>query len=65
MEPERPLSLDLDHPSESSSLVREIWFFLRASGKWWLVPVLIALLLLGAVALLSTSVYAPLIYTLF
>ncbi len=49
----------------SSSLVPELWLFVRSSGKWWLVPILLALLLLSGLALVSGSVYAPLIYTLF
>jgi hypothetical protein len=49
----------------SSSFVKEVWLFVRATGKWWLVPVLIALLLLGALALLSGTGVAPFIYTLF
>jgi Family of unknown function (DUF5989) len=46
-------------------LLRELWMLVRTTGKWWLIPILIALLLLGAVALLSTTCYAPFIYTLF
>jgi hypothetical protein len=42
-----------------------VWLFVRTTGKWWLVPVLIALLLLGALALLSGTGVAPFIYTLF
>jgi hypothetical protein len=47
------------------SLVGELWLLLRATGKWWLVPVLLALLLMAAVVLLAGTSYAPLIYTLF
>jgi hypothetical protein len=46
-------------------LLRELWLFVRSTGKWWLIPMLIALLLLGAAAVLSGTVYAPFIYTLF
>jgi hypothetical protein len=49
----------------SNSLLPELWLFVRSSGKWWLVPVLLALLLLGGLAVFSGTVYAPLIYTLF
>jgi hypothetical protein len=49
----------------SLGLVGELWRFVRATGKWWLVPVLIALLLLGAMVVLSGTWYAPFIYTLF
>jgi hypothetical protein len=49
----------------SNSLLPELWLFVRSSGKWWLVPILLALLLLSGLALFSGTVYAPLIYTLF
>ncbi len=49
----------------SPSLIRELWLFVRATGKWWLVPILVVLMLLGAVMLLSASGVGPFIYTLF
>lgn len=39
--------------------------YLKRSGKWWLVPVLVVLALLGALAFLSATPAAPFIYTLF
>lgn len=48
-----------------SSLIREFWQLLRDHKKWWLTPVVIALLVLCLFALLSTSAAAPFIYTLF
>ena len=56
-------SLGLDEPAPGP--LRELWLFVRATGKWWLVPVLVVLLLLGALAVLSTTAYAPFIDTLF
>ena len=47
------------------SLIREFWQLLRDHRKWWLTPVVIALLVLCLFALLSTSAAAPFIYTLF
>ena len=47
------------------SLVREFWQLLRDHKKWWLAPIVIALLVLSLFALLSTSAAAPFIYTLF
>jgi len=47
------------------SLIREFWQLLRDHKKWWLTPVVIALLVLCLFALLSTSAAAPFIYTLF
>ena len=47
------------------SLVHEFWRLLRDHKKWWLTPIVIALLVLSLFALLSTSAAAPFIYTLF
>lgn len=46
-------------------LIAEFWYFLRHHKKWWMLPILLALLVLGAVALLSGTAAAPFIYTLF
>lgn len=46
-------------------LAREFWQLLREHRKWWLTPIVIALLVLSLFALLSTSAAAPFIYTLF
>jgi hypothetical protein len=46
--------------------LRELWQFLRERKKLWLLPLIITLVLLGALLLLSQgSVVAPFIYTLF
>jgi len=48
------------------SIVREIWNFLKVRKKWWLTPIIIFLILLGALIVLTEgSAIAPLIYTLF
>jgi hypothetical protein len=48
------------------SFLRELWSYLRARRKFWLVPILIAMVLLGALIVLSQgSVIAPFIYTMF
>ena len=50
---------------ESPGLLREFWDFLRYNKKWWLLPILVTLLLLGAFVLLTGTAFAPFIYTLF
>jgi hypothetical protein len=45
--------------------VREIVRFLKHNRKWWLVPVLVASVLLAITAYLSSSAAAPFIYSLF
>ena len=46
-------------------LLRELWGFLRANKKWWLLPIFLVLLLLSALVLLAGTGLAPFIYTLF
>jgi hypothetical protein len=44
----------------------EFWSFLRARKKFWLLPVLLVLVVLGALLLFAQgSAVAPFIYTLF
>lgn len=46
------------------SLIMEVWRYLRTRQKFWLMPVLVMLLLLGALIVLTHgSALAPLIYT--
>ena len=48
------------------SIVREFLEFLRVRKKWWLTPIVVMLLLLGALIILTEgSAIAPFIYTLF
>jgi drug/metabolite transporter superfamily protein YnfA len=49
----------------SGNLLREFWDFLRFNKKWWLLPILITLLVLGLLMVLSGTAAAPFIYTLF
>jgi hypothetical protein len=46
-------------------LVREFWAFLCENKKWWLLPIILTVLLLGALVMLSGSAAAPFIYTMF
>jgi hypothetical protein len=48
------------------SLLAEFWEFLRVRKKWWLTPIVVILVLLGALIILSEgSALAPFIYALF
>ena len=48
------------------SIMYEFWQFLRVRKKYWLLPIMIILLLLGALIVLTEgSALAPFIYTLF
>ena len=49
-----------------ASFLKEIWAFLRVRKKLWLAPIIIVMVLLGALLILAQgSVVAPFIYTLF
>ena len=48
------------------SFLRELWNYMRVRRKYWLLPIMIAMALLGALIVLSQgSAIAPFIYTLF
>lgn len=48
------------------SFFSELWAFLKVRKKFWLLPVILSLALLGALLLFSQgSVLAPFIYTLY
>lgn len=47
-------------------LLKDLWGFMKARKKFWLAPIVVMLLLLGAlIVLLQGSAVAPFIYTLF
>ena len=47
-------------------LLKDLYGFMRARKKYWLAPIIIVMLLLGALIVLSEgSAVAPFIYTLF
>ncbi len=45
--------------------LRESWDFLAHNKKWWLLPIVITLLLVGILALVGSGAAAPFIYALF
>jgi hypothetical protein len=48
------------------SILLELWAFLRARKKFWLVPLLAIMLVVGGLLVLAHgSAVAPFIYTLF
>lgn len=47
-------------------LLKDLWGFMKTRKKFWLAPIIIIMLLLGALIVLSQgSAVAPFIYTLF
>ena len=50
---------------KNPGVLRDLIAFLMQNKKWWLVPVVIVTLLVGALIVLGSTVAAPFIYTLF
>lgn len=66
--PEKEPSDDFSRIAESegnTSIFSEFLEFLMANKKWWLGPIVLVLLALGALLLLTSTAAAPFIYTLF
>ena len=48
------------------SFLKEFWEFLKVRKKYWLFPILLVLIMFGALIILSQgSAVAPFIYTIF
>ena len=49
-----------------TGLASELWAFMRVRKKWWLLPILVVMVLVGFLLVFAqTSVLAPFIYTIF
>ncbi len=47
-------------------ILKEFWDFLKVRKKWWLTPIVLVMILLGALIVFSQgSALSPFIYTLF
>jgi hypothetical protein len=47
------------------SMLGDLWGFMKENKKWWLLPLFVALVVLGLLIFLSGTGLAPFIYTLF
>jgi len=48
------------------SFLKEIWAYMRTRKKFWLLPILLVMVILGGLIVLAQgSAVAPFIYTLF
>jgi hypothetical protein len=48
------------------NLLKELWLFLRVRKKWWLLPIVIVIMLVGSLLVFAQgSALAPFIYTIF
>ena len=49
-----------------NGLANELWAFMRERKKWWLLPIVVVMVLVGGLLIFAqTSVLAPFIYTIF
>jgi hypothetical protein len=49
-----------------AGLVSELWLFMKARKKWWLLPIIVVMVFVGALLVLAHgSALAPFIYTVF
>jgi hypothetical protein len=49
-----------------AGLMAELWQFMKERKKWWLAPVLVLIVMVGALILLATvTPLGPLVYTIF
>jgi hypothetical protein len=47
-------------------LVGELWAFMRERKKWWLMPIILVMVVVGALLVFAQgSALAPFIYTIF
>ena len=63
--PGRQAEFQRESLEKRSGLIAEYLEFLGQSKKWWLLPVLILILLVGLLIFLGGTVLAPFIYPLF
>jgi hypothetical protein len=50
---------------KQQSVIREFWYFLGQTKKWWLLPILLVVFVFGLLMFFSGTAAAPFIYTLF
>jgi hypothetical protein len=51
--------------AQNSSIVSEFMAMLKVNKKYWLLPIVVALLLVGVIVILGSTAAGPFIYTLF
>jgi len=58
---------EADDLPEDMSLMSELWLFMKERKAWWITPIVVLVVLLGALIVLAqgAGAAAPFIYTLF
>jgi len=66
MKPDEPLDEEPQPALERNpGFLRDLGRFMLENKKWWLVPLVTVLLLMGVLVILAGTTAAPFIYTLF
>ena len=60
-----PLPPTMASKNHTLRLLRDLFSFLMANKKWWLLPILFVSLILVALVVLGSSPVAPFVYTVF
>lgn len=64
-EPDTAVDFEQQAEQQELGFLQEFVLFLRENKKWWLIPLIGSLLLIGVISLLAASGAAPFIYTIF
>ena len=51
--------------ARSGGVLAQMWGYIGESRKWWLIPIILMMLLLGIMFVIGGSGAAPFIYTIF
>lgn len=65
MKPKNKIAFEQAADQKQTSLLAEFWSMLKHNKKYWLLPIVLVLLVLGVVIVLGSTAAAPFIYTLF
>ena len=65
MSDQKPNEFEQANQQAQAGIVKEFVAFLRENKKFWMIPLLLALLAVGALIILGGTAAAPFIYTLF
>jgi hypothetical protein len=60
-----PSEFERQSAEASPGFVAEFWEFLKTNKKWWLLPIILFLVVIGLFIVLTSTPVAPFIYTLF
>jgi hypothetical protein len=65
MKSEGRFGTEFESQASEKGLLGELCEFLLQSKKYWMIPIIVALLVAGTLILLSSTAVTPFIYTLF